>query len=57
MNKAMAKKIGYRKYIIIDSINGKVLINAVYNDYNRARLNARLYNEKLLSTKEILNIK
>ena len=63
-NKAIVytmKKANYNygvmgKYIVIDSITGKPLINAIYNCYQRARKMASLYNKNELSASDILNI-
>lgn len=45
------------KYIVIDSISRRPLINAIYNYYPIARKMASLYNKNELSASDILNIK
>lgn len=44
------------KYLVIDSRNGKPVINAVYNFYNTARKMASLFNAGKLSACDILNV-
>jgi hypothetical protein len=45
------------KYIVIDSVSGKLLINAIYNYYPLAKKNCSLYNKNQLSASDILNIR
>ena len=56
MKERTARAVKWGAWYYIVNGKGKILINARYNNYAQARLNAKLYNNHELSIRDILNI-